>query len=124
MQIFKTRWFDKWAKKQHLSDGSLFGAVQEMSDGLIDANLGGHVYKKRVAIAGRGKRGSLRTIIAFQMEDKAFYVYGFSKGKRANIRDDELKVFKLIAADLLNNDRAGLMGLLNMGELVELETNE
>ena len=88
------------------------------------ADLGGNVYKKRVALPGRGKSGSLRTVIAYRVEDKAFYVYGFAKGKRANIRDDELKVFKLIAADLLSNDNKGLNRMILAEELVEVEINE
>ena len=31
--------------------------VKVMERGLIDADLGGHVVKKRVAIGGRGKSG-------------------------------------------------------------------
>ena len=33
--------------------------------------------KKRVALPGHGKRGSLRTLVAFQLDEKAFFIYGF-----------------------------------------------
>jgi hypothetical protein len=124
MRILKTRWFHKWAKKEKLTDSALRKAVAEMEQGLIDADLGSNVYKKRVALPGRGKSGSLRTIIAYQFKDKAFYVYGFAKGKRANIREDELKVFKLLAADLLSNDDNGLNRMIEAEELIEVENNE
>jgi hypothetical protein len=58
------------------------------------------------------------------VKDKAFYVYGFAKGKRANIREDELKVFKLLAADLLSNDDNGLNRMIEAEELIEVENNE
>jgi hypothetical protein len=45
-------------------------AVQEMVAGLIDADLGGHVYKKRVAMPGRGKSGGARVILGTRLEEK------------------------------------------------------
>jgi len=36
-------------RKAGLSDPALLDAVSEMAQGLVDANLGGHVVKKRVA---------------------------------------------------------------------------
>ena len=124
MRVFKTRWFNKWAKKEKLPDSALLKAVEEMKRGLIDADLGGHVYKKRVALPGRGKSGSLRTIIAYQVEDSAFYVYGFAKNTRANIREDELKAFKIVAENLLSHSDKQLDQLLNVEELVEVEIDE
>jgi hypothetical protein len=73
-----------------------------MEQGLIDADLGGHVYKKRVGIKGRGKSGGVRTLIAFQLEERAFFMYGFAKNKRDNIEDNELEALKLLAKKLLN----------------------
>jgi hypothetical protein len=35
-------------------------AIAEMAAGLIDADLGGSVYKKRVPLPGRGKSGGAR----------------------------------------------------------------
>jgi hypothetical protein len=124
MRILKTRWFHKWAKKERLTDGALRKAVTEMERGLIEADLGGYVYKKRVALPGRGKSGSVRTIIAYRVEDKAFYVYGFAKDKRANIRDDELKAFKIVAENLLSHSDEQHNQLLTIEELVEVENHE
>lgn len=52
MRIFKNKVFNKWAAKEGLDDNALRSAVDEMARGLIDADLGGHVVKKRVALAG------------------------------------------------------------------------
>ena len=68
MRIFKTRWFQRWAKKEGLADEVLLTAVREMEQGLVDADLGGSVYKKRVPIQERGKRGGVRTLLAFGMQ--------------------------------------------------------
>jgi hypothetical protein len=46
-------------KGTELTDQILCQAVAEMEKGLIDADLGGGVVKKRVALPGRGKSGSI-----------------------------------------------------------------
>ena len=48
----------RWMRKTELIDAALCGAAEEMARGLIDADLGGGVVKKRIGMAGRGKRGS------------------------------------------------------------------
>lgn len=57
MQIFQTKWFARWAANEGLLEQALRDAVSEMEQGLIDANLGGHVVKKRIGVGGRGKSG-------------------------------------------------------------------
>lgn len=39
MRIFKSKAFSRWAAKEGLSDEALFMAVDEMEQGLIDADL-------------------------------------------------------------------------------------
>ncbi len=72
-----------------------------MANGLIDADLGGGVIKKRVALPGRGKRGGSRTLVATNKADRWFFVFGFEKNERANINDKELEALQATAADLL-----------------------
>ena len=55
MAIYKTRWSDRWACKQELSMLSLCNAVHEMAKGLYDADLGGGLFKKRIARQDRGR---------------------------------------------------------------------
>lgn len=120
MRIFKTKWFQRWACKEHLDDDVLRRAVSEMVAGLIDADLGGHVLKKRVALPGRGKRGSLRTLVAFKTDDKAFFIYGFAKNERDNISQNELKALRLLATELLGYSPALLAKAVTAGEIVEV----
>lgn len=77
--IFKTRHFAKWALKSGLTDSLLFKVVLEMQGGLYEADLGGVIVKKRIALPGRGKRSSTRTLIATNFNDNCFFVYGFEK---------------------------------------------
>lgn len=107
-----------------MTDAALQAAVEEMGQGLIDANLGGHVSKKRVGIDGRGKRSGLRTLLAFRMGERAFFVFGFAKSERANVSDKELVVLKLLGAQLLGYDARTLSQALRAGELHGVESDE
>lgn len=53
MRIFKYKTFEKWAKKQGMNNVDLKKAITEIEKGLIDANLGGDVYKKRIGLHGK-----------------------------------------------------------------------
>lgn len=84
-----------------LTDSALCQAVAEMSHDLIDADLGNGVVKKRIGLAGRGKRGSARILVATNKGSRWFFVFGFEKNDRANIAEDELEALKDIATQLL-----------------------
>ncbi len=124
MRAFKTRAFARWASRESLNDAVLACAAVELAAGLIDARLGGHVVKKRVALPGRGKRGGARVLVVLRQNEKAFFVYGFSKNERASIGDTELRALKLLARELLNYSPALLTQAINAGELIEIELDE
>ena len=95
-----------------------------MKNGLVDADLGGHVYKKRVSLVGRGKRGGARTLIAFRIGETAFFLYGFAKNSRANISDKELKALRLLAGELMGYTEAALSKAAKAGELIEVKDDD
>ncbi|MGH8532649.1 MAG: type II toxin-antitoxin system RelE/ParE family toxin [Gammaproteobacteria bacterium] len=119
-RVFKTRHFTRWLRKTKLTDESLCKAVSEMERGLIDADLGGGVVKKRVAPPGRGKRGGARTLLATNRGDRWFFVYGFEKSVRANISDEELEGLREIAKQLLHQTPAQLDEAGRDGSLQEI----
>jgi len=47
IRIFKTKNFVRWARKEKITDDLLRAAVNELSEGLIDADLGGGLVKPR-----------------------------------------------------------------------------
>lgn len=120
MRVFKTRQFDKWARNEGVTDRTLWAAVIEMENGLIDADLGGHVVKKRIALPGRGKRGGARSLLAYRLGDCAFFVYGFARNERNNIDDRELKALKLLASALLGWTPEQTGHALREGALIEV----
>jgi hypothetical protein len=119
-RVFKTRTFARWCRKAALPDAILCAAVNEMAAGLIDADLGGRVYKKRVPVPGRGKRGGARTLVGSNLGDRWFFLFGFAKNDRANVDARELAVLQKIAAALLALDTTALGRAVVAEELVEI----
>jgi hypothetical protein len=96
-----THQFSRWMRKTELTESALCSAVAEMSNGLIDADMGGGVLKKRVALPGRGKSGSARTLMATNGASRWFFVFGFEKNERANVTGKEIEALQQLATDLL-----------------------
>lgn len=119
-RAFKTRHFARWMRKTELTDSALCAAIREMETGLIDADLGGHILKKRVALPGRGKSGSARTLVATKKGTRWFFVYGFEKNERANISAKELEALQNIAEDLLQLSNKELDSQVSNGALEEI----
>jgi hypothetical protein len=97
MRIFKIPWFTRFAAKEGIADGELKDMVNQLEAGQADADLGGGVYKVRVARPGAGKSGGYRVIVFFRSGDRTFYVYGFAKSARTNIGTKDLNAYKKAA---------------------------
>ena len=120
MRIFKYRTFEKWAKKQGMSNDALKKAIAEIQKGLIDANLGENVYKKRIGLHGKGKRSSHRTIILMNIHDRAIFAHGFAKGTKGNITKNELDGFKVMAKAFLGLNNDQINTLIEKHNLIEV----
>ena len=118
--VLKTRQFYRWANKIGLTDKALNHAVSEMISGLIDADLGGGLVKKRIALPGQGKRGGTRTLLATNREDRWIFIFGFEKNIRANISDKELEALKLLSGDLLGLSATQIAEAVDRGYLLEV----
>lgn len=66
MRIFATKGFTKWAAGEGIEDASLCIAAAEIVKGVFDADLGGSLYKKRLAREGQGKREGFRLIVGYR----------------------------------------------------------
>jgi len=98
----------------------LISAIREIQEGLFDADLGGGIIKKRVALPGRGKRGSTRTLLATNRDNRWFFVFGFEKNERDNITSKELEALRALAADLLRLTTKQMIEAIRQGSLVEV----
>jgi hypothetical protein len=123
MRVFSTRLFDKWAAGEGIGAAALNTAVAEIVQGLVDADLGGHVYKKRVGLPGRGKRGGARTLLALRVGERAVFLYGYAKNERENIDARELKALKRLAAEVLGWSEAQVEAALVEGRLIEVKNH-
>jgi len=84
-------------RRSRVSEHQLCDAVAEMQRGLVDADLGGGIVKKRVAIKDRGKSAGARTLIATNRGDRWLFLYAFEKAERANITPKELNALQQVA---------------------------
>ena len=91
-----------------------------MARGLIDADLGGRTFKKRIPVPGRGKRGGARAIVGSNLLDRWFFLFGFEKKDRDTIDDRELGALQVIAAALLAMEPKLLEKAAAEGELEEI----
>ena len=120
MRVFKNAWFGRFARKEKISAAALLEAVERAEKGLIDADLGGGLVKKRVPLPGRGKSGGARTLVATNKTGRWIFVFGFEKNERDNIEDAELAALQNIAADLLKLDAKDLYAAVASGVLQEI----
>jgi hypothetical protein len=120
VRVFKNSWFSRFAEKEAISDEELRAIVDQLEQGQADADLGGHVYKQRIARSGEGKSGGYRIIVFFRSGDKTFFQYGFSKSKRDNISGKKLRNYKIVAKAYLAMTEEQLKAALKAGEFIEI----
>ena len=124
MAICKSRWFDRWARKQGLTTSSLCAAAREMAAGLFDADLGGGLLKKRIGRPGQGKSGGFRTLVASNKGNRWIFVFGFPENERSNIDKDEEEALKKLATHLLSLTAQAIGKAQRDGELIEMNCDE
>jgi len=120
VRVFKNAWFQKFARKEKISDAALCEAVARAEAGLIDADLGGGLLKQRVARPGAGKSGGYRTLIFFRVKTRAVFAFGFAKNDRANLDEDEEATFKKAAKLVLAFSDEQMDAELESGRLAEV----
>ena len=116
----KTSSFMKWQKKSSIADSTLIQAILEIERGLVDADLGSGLFKKRVARPGFGKRSGFRTLIATNLNSRWIFVFGFAKNEKENIDSAELLALQKYAKFLLSLPIEEINKLLQNKELLEI----
>lgn len=120
MQVFKTRWFARFARQEGIDDRNLVEAIRRAEKGLIDADLGGGLIKQRIARQGQGRSGGYRTIVAYRSKHRAIFLYGFAKSGRANIEPDELISLTKFGRRWLDADEDGIAWGIQEREIEEI----
>ncbi|MDR1839900.1 MAG: type II toxin-antitoxin system RelE/ParE family toxin [Treponema sp.] len=120
MRIFKNTWFSRFARKENITDEELRELVNQLEGGQAGSDLGGGVFKVRLARSGEGKSVGYRIIIFFKIGERSFFHYGFAKAARDNISKGELKVMKKQAKKHFAQSDEQIEKQLANGTLIEI----
>lgn len=123
-RVLKRKDFARWQASEKLSDAALCKAVQEMESGLVDADLGGFLYKKRVARVGSGKSGGYRTLLSARVGSRYVFLHGFPKSDRANITQEEKRALQFAGKVFLELSAEALSKVLQSGVLLEVSCEQ
>lgn len=96
-------------------------AAREIEQGRFEADLGGGVCKKRIALPGKGKSGSTRTLVAHQLTSAIVFIVGREQsqpGSDCSVQDEEAA--KVIAAAVKATEQKRFEPLLSEGFLLEI----
>ena len=119
-RIYKNAWFQRFARKERITDTVLCEAVERANRGLIDAELGGGVVKQRIARPGAGRSGGYRALVFFRRGERAVFVFGFAKKDRDNIDADELAALRKSARVVLALPQGAIDVEVASGRLMEV----
>ena len=120
VRTFKTKSFARFARREGITDGALCDAVGRIANGLVDADLGGGVIKQRVPRPDQGRSGGVRALLALRREECAFFIHGFAKSDRENLRQAELKAIRALAGEMLRLGEAEIDAMRANGTISEV----
>ena len=126
MKVFKSKWFNRWAHDEDISDDVLLYAAREIIAGKVEASLGGCLFKKRLSRTGGGKRGGYRAIVGYKRphEERIIFLYAFSKSDKANISAREEAALSLVAESFILASDRQVHDLLAEGSIWEIQCYE
>ena len=126
MRVFKNKWFARWVRTENVPDSALGRAAEEIVAGQVEADLGGCLFKKRLAREGGGKRRGYRVVVGYKKpnSDRIVFLYAFGKNARANISDKEREALSLVAEAFVAATEAQVSLLLQEGAIVEVQYHE
>lgn len=126
MRVFKNKWFNRWARGEDIPDSALYNEAVAIAAGRYDANLGGCLFKKRLARTGSGKRGGYRIIVGYKKpnSERIIFLYAFAKSDKANISDREEAALSLAAESFLSANDRQVNELLTSGSIWEVQHYE
>jgi hypothetical protein len=124
MQVFKTRWFARFARQEKIADRGLREAIERAERGLIDADLGGGLIKQRVARQGQGRSGGYRAIIAYRLGHRTIFIFGLAKNDRENFTENELESARDIGKIWIPASEEQIALGVQDGQLIEVQNDK
>jgi hypothetical protein len=86
----------------------------------VTVSFGLKIYSSKCYILDIGKSAGARTIVAFGIDKKVFFVYGYEKNARSNISEQEEIALKKLAKLYFSFSDKKLTQAVLLGELVEV----
>ena len=122
MRVFENKRFNRWARDQRITEAALCQAAKDVVEERMEADLGGYLFKKRIAGKGGGKSGGYRTIVGFRRgnSNRVLFLYGFAKNERPNITEREHEALSIAATNLINATDVQVAELIAENRLFEL----
>ncbi len=126
MRVFVVPQVSRLMRKERLSDAILCRAARDVVAGLLgagEADLGGGLFKKRVARPGGGKRGGYRVIIAYRppKTERVLFAYAFAKNAAATLTQQGHEALTKAAAAFLAADDRQVTALRTSAHVREIE---
>ena len=121
MNLYKTRPFARIAARAGLTGAALKKSAEEMSQGLIHADLGDRVFKQRVARPEWGSRGAGRIVVVVSpREDRYIFAHCYLAKDLDNIEPGEETAFRELGRLYLNLSGADMEAAVMNGLLEEI----
>ena len=116
LRVFASKPFMRFARRFAIGEESLLETV----NGAWDADLGGGLFKFRLARQGEGSSGGARALIAMRVGQRVVLMFGFEKKDRANISPDELRAYRKAAAIYLGLSEDEIAAIVKQKALSEI----
>lgn len=128
MRVFLVPQVARLIRKERFPEAALCRPAREVLAGTIgsgEADLGGGLFKKRVARPGGGKRGGYRVIVAYRQPrtERVLFTYAFAKNAASTLTPQGHAALVTVAAAFLAVDDGRVAALLASGDVSEVECN-
>lgn len=79
------------------------------------------MYKRRIASSNQGKSVGARTLLATNLGNRWFFIYGFAKFLKSNITEKQKISMKAVTTELLNleDDEINALLILELWEICD-----
>lgn len=128
MRVFLVPQVAKLMRKERLPEAALCRTAREVLAGTLgagEADLGGGLFKKRVARPGGGKSGGYRVIVAYRQPraERVLFTYAFAKNAASTLTPQGHEALAKVAEAFLTADDGKVATLLVSGDVSEVECN-
>ena len=116
LRVFAFKDVVRFARKFHISDEGVWDILRSQPD----ADLGGGLYKYRIARPGEGSRGGGRVLIALKVGSRAILMFAWEKKDMENIKLNELRAYRDLAKLYLGYTDFEMTKLVKNGVVAEI----